>query len=111
MNAARGRDPAERKRQLIAQSAHARKRLAGTLAPLARLEASAQRLAGSGLHLLRQPAALGALALLLALVGPRRVLRGLRWVAVALPLNPVGRRLLPLIGARLAAWLTATPRR
>jgi hypothetical protein len=34
-------------------------------------------------------------------IGPGRLLRTLRWAAVTLPLHPVGRRLIPVLGARL----------
>jgi len=96
-----------RKLRLIAESARARKRLSRALEPVARAEASAQRLAEGALHTLRQPMVLAAIALLLALTGPGRVLRGLRWVAFALPVSPIGRRLMPMILSRISAWLGA----
>jgi hypothetical protein len=105
MSAPRAHDAADRKRQLIADSARARKRLASGLAPVARAEASAQALAEGALHVIRQPAVLAAIALLVMLAGPGRLLRGLRWIAFALPMSPMGRRLLPMLVRRVTAWL------
>ena len=100
-------DAAYRKLRLIAESSRARKRLAQALSPAVSLDASAQRLAEGAARLIRQPAVVGALALVIALAGPGRVFRTVRWLAFTLPFHPVGRRLLPAIGNRLTAWLSS----
>lgn len=94
------------KARLIAASDALRQRIAGELAPAVRFDATADRLLASATTLLRQPAVIGAVALGVALLGPRRVFGVLRWTLVTLPFHPVGRRLIPMIGSRLAAVLS-----
>lgn len=100
------RDAEYRKLRLIADSSRARKRLSQSLAPIARIDASAQQLAGLAAHWLRRPPVIGALVFLAVLAGPGRVLRAARWIAFTLPFHPLGRRLLPVIGQRVSAWLS-----
>lgn len=104
------RNMTERKARLMAESARARRRLAANLAPALELEASAEQMFARAASVLRQPAVAGALALGLALVGPRRVLGVLRWAVVTLPFHPIGRRLIPVLGARVSAWLNGRRR-
>lgn len=100
----------ERKARLMAESARARRRLAETLAPAVQLEASAEQLFSGAAKLLRQPAVAGAVALGVALMGPRRVFGLVRWAVLTLPFHPLGRRLIPAIGSRIGAWLTGRRR-
>jgi hypothetical protein len=100
----------ERKARLMAESARARRRLAANLAPMLQIEASAEQMFTRAASVLRQPAVAGALALGLALIGPRRVLGVVRWAVLTLPFHPLGRRLIPVIGARVTAWLAGRRR-
>lgn len=94
-----------RKAELIAASARARQDIRAGLAVRTDRGAPMARLLDKGRALLLQPAVLGALTVGLLAVGPRRLFRIVRWTAVVLPLHPLGRRLIPLIGARLLSAL------
>ena len=100
-----------RKAELIAASARARREIRAGLSVRTDRGAPMTRLLDKGSALLRQPAALGALAVGVIAIGPRRLFRLVRWTAVVLPLHPLGRRLIPLIGARLLSALDEGSRR
>lgn len=102
---------AVRKAELIAASARARQEIRAGLSVRTDRGAPMARLLDKGGALLRQPATLGALAVGLVAIGPRRLFRLARWTAVVLPLHPLGRRLIPLIGARLLSALDEGTRR
>lgn len=103
---------AERKAALAAASARARADLREQLSPGTLRDTQAARLLDSAGALLREPVAIGVIATALLAIGPRRVLRMLRWTALSLPMHPLGRRLIPLLGARLLSALGApAPRR
>jgi hypothetical protein len=103
---------AERKATLVAASARLRSELRAQLSPAAVRDTQAARLLSSAGALLRQPVVVGAIAVTLLAIGPRRVYRLVRWTALTLPLHPLGRRLIPALGARLLSALTAdTPAR
>lgn len=100
---------AERKAHLVAASDRARRDLVAKLPAGGGLERSASRIASTASVLIRQPFVIGAAVFLLAVVGPRRIFGALRWVAVALPLHPLGRRVMSLLGARLLDLLSPGP--
>lgn len=99
--------PAERKAALAAASARIRGELRAQLSPAAVRDTQAARLMNAASALLRQPVVVGAVAVTLLAIGPRRVFRLLRWTALSLPLHPLGRRLIPALGARLLSALGA----
>lgn len=102
---------AERKAALVAASAKARQQVRSQLSTRAVRDAPAARLLSSAGSLLREPLVIGAIAVGLLAIGPRRLFRLVRWSAVVLPLHPLGRRLIPVIGARLLAALDERPSR
>ena len=51
---------------------------------------------------------IGGLVFVLVAVGPRRLFGVLRWAAFALPLHPLGRRLVSAVGARLLGKLAGS---
>ncbi|MFP5460684.1 MAG: hypothetical protein ACLGII_03805 [Gammaproteobacteria bacterium] len=101
---------AARKAALVAASARARQDLRGQLSARAVRDTPTARLVSTAGSFLREPLVLGVLAVGLLAIGPRRLFRLVRWGAVVLPLHPLGRRLIPVIGARLLAVLDERPR-
>jgi hypothetical protein len=101
---------AGRKAALVAASAKARQDLRGQLSTRAVSESPAVRLLSTAGSLLREPLVLGVIAVGLLAIGPRRLFRLVRWGVVVLPLHPLGRRLIPALGARLMAALDERPR-
>lgn len=103
---------AERKEALVAESARARIRMRAKAARFEATGAPIARLARSTRPLLREPLVLSAAAVGLALFGPRRLVRLVRWTVVTLPLHPLGRRLMQMVGSRvLDAFDGSSPRR
>lgn len=96
---------AARKAALVAASARARQDLRGQFSARAVRDTPTARLVSTAGSLLREPLVLGVIAVSLLAIGPRRLFRLVRWGAVVLPLHPLGRRLIPAIGARLLAVL------
>ena len=105
-----GASLAARKAELVAASARARQNVRGQLSARAAQDAPAARLLSAAGSLLREPVVLGAIAVGLVAIGPRRLFRLVRWTAVTLPLHPLGRRLIPVLGARLLSALDERPR-
>lgn len=91
----------ERKAVLLAQSAHLRSEVARQFEPVVRLDALAQALAARAATLAGKPVVLGAVVVTVAALGPRRILRALRWGLLTLPAHPLGRRALAMVGAAL----------
>jgi hypothetical protein len=103
-----GSETAARKADLVAASALLRRDLAVQFAPVRDLDASAARLGARVASVLRQPVVIGGLVFVLVAVGPRRLFGVLRWAAFALPLHPIGRRLVSAVGARLLGKLAGS---
>lgn len=92
---------AARKAALLAESARTREDLRAQLSPSALRNTPAARLLDAAGSLLREPVVIGAVAVGVVALGPRRLLRALRWAIVTMPLHPLGRRLIPALGTRL----------
>jgi len=103
-----GNDTAARKAELVVASALLRRDLTVQFAPVRDLEASVARVGARIASLLRQPVVIGGLVFVLVAVGPRRLFGVLRWAAFALPLHPIGRRLVSAVGARLLGKLAGS---
>lgn len=106
-----GRSPrSERKAALVAASARTRADLRAQLSSPTLRDVPAARLLSSAGSLLREPVIIGAITVVILAIGPRRLFRLVRWTALVLPFHPLGRRLIPAIGARLLAALDERPR-
>lgn len=101
---------AARKAALVAASAQARRDIRGQVSARAVRDTPTAQLLSTAGSFLREPLVLGVIAVGLLAIGPRRLFRLVRWGAMVLPLHPLGRRLIPAIGARLLALLDERPR-
>lgn len=99
---------AAHKARLIAASERVRREITASLPASGGLESAAARLAEAAGRTLRQPAVIGAIALVVVVAGPRRIFSALRWTLFTMPLHPLGRRLLATVGNRLVGALASS---